>query len=50
MVSDAAVKQHLANLYEKFGIEEGERRRSRLANAVLDTATVTVADIRSARG
>ena len=33
VVSDGAVKQHLANLYEKFGVVEGERRRSRLANA-----------------
>ncbi len=26
-VTDAAVKQHLLNLYDKFGIGEGERRR-----------------------
>ncbi|WP_267220891.1 hypothetical protein [Dyella silvae] len=32
-VSDAAVKQHLIHLYDKFGIFEGEaRRRVRLAN------------------
>lgn len=48
-VSDAAVKQHLANLYEKFGVADGERRRSRLANAALDAAAVTVADVRAAR-
>jgi predicted component of type VI protein secretion system len=46
-VSEAAVKQHLANLYAKFGIGEGERRRSRLANAALDAATVTVAQLRA---
>ena len=46
-VSEAAVKQHLANLYNKFEIVEGERRRSRLANAALDAATVTVAEIQA---
>jgi hypothetical protein len=46
-VSEAAVKQHLANLYTKFAIAEGERRRSRLANAALDAATVTVAMLRA---
>jgi DNA-binding NarL/FixJ family response regulator len=49
VVSDAAVKQHLVNLYEKFGVGEGERRRSRLANAALDSATVTLAELRSVR-
>jgi tetratricopeptide (TPR) repeat protein len=35
-VSEAAVKQHLTHLYDKFGIFEGdERRRVRLANVVL---------------
>jgi DNA-binding transcriptional ArsR family regulator len=48
-VSDAAVKQHLANLYDKFAVVEGDRRRSRLANAALDSAAVTVADIRAFR-
>ena len=48
-MSDAAVKQHLANLYDKFGVVEGDRRRSRLANAALDSAAVTVADIRAFR-
>jgi predicted component of type VI protein secretion system len=46
-VSEAAVKQHLANLYGKFAIVEGERRRSRLANAALDAGSVTVAEIRA---
>ena len=49
-VSDAAVKQHLTNLYEKFGVADGERRRSRLANAALDAGAVSVGDIRAARG
>ena len=47
VVSEAAVKQHLANLYGKFDVVEGERRRSRLANAALDSAAVTLADMRS---
>ena len=50
VVSEGAVKQHLANLYEKFGVVEGERRRSRLANAALDSATVTFSELRSADG
>lgn len=41
-VSDAAVKQHLLRLYDKFGIPGGEeRRRTRLANAAV-AAGVTV--------
>lgn len=40
-VSEAAVKQHLAHLYDKFGIYEGdERRRVRLANAALSEGVV----------
>jgi pSer/pThr/pTyr-binding forkhead associated (FHA) protein len=49
-VSDAAVKQHLANLYDKFAIAgegPGERRRVRLANEALRRGAVTVADLRS---
>jgi hypothetical protein len=46
VVTDAAVKQHLANLYDKFAVTPGERRRSRLANAALDCAAVTLADLR----
>jgi pSer/pThr/pTyr-binding forkhead associated (FHA) protein len=44
-VSDAAIKQHLGRLYDKFGVLEGTRRRSRLANAVLATGAVNVADL-----
>ena len=47
VVSDATVKQHLAHLYDKFDVVDGPRRRSRLANVVLDSAAVTLADIRS---
>ncbi|MBI4728416.1 MAG: FHA domain-containing protein [Acidobacteria bacterium] len=46
-VTDAAVKQHLANLFEKFAIPpEVERRRMRLANEALRLGAVTVADLR----
>jgi pSer/pThr/pTyr-binding forkhead associated (FHA) protein len=44
-VSDAAVKQHLANLFDKFGIAEGERRRVRLANAALSSGAVSLGDL-----
>ena len=47
VVSDAAVKQHLANLYAKFGIDDGERRRVRLANAALFTGAVSLGDLRA---
>ena len=45
IVSDAAVKQHLSRLYDKFGVIDGERRRSRLANAVLASGAVSIADL-----
>jgi hypothetical protein len=47
VVSDAAIKQHLANLYAKFGIDDGERRRVRLANAALFTGAVSLGDLRT---
>jgi pSer/pThr/pTyr-binding forkhead associated (FHA) protein len=46
MVSEAAVKQHLANLFDKFGIVEGDRRRVRLANAALSSGAVSLGDLR----
>jgi DNA-binding CsgD family transcriptional regulator len=45
-VSEAAVKQHLANLYDKFGIYDGDRRRVRLANEALRRGAVRLADLR----
>jgi len=49
-VSEAAVKQHLAHLYDKFGIYgEGDRRRVRLANEALRRGAVTLADVRAAK-
>jgi DNA-binding CsgD family transcriptional regulator len=47
VVSEAAVKQHLANLYEKFGIHVGlDRRRLRLANEALRRGAVSMAEVR----
>jgi hypothetical protein len=47
-VSEAAVKQHLAHLYVKFEIGNGERRRVRLANEALRRGAITLAEVRSA--
>jgi predicted component of type VI protein secretion system len=47
VVTDAAVKQHLLRLYDKFGVyEAGERRRVRLANEAIRRGAVTLADLR----
>ena len=35
VVTEAAVKQHLLRLYQKFRIAEGQNRRTRLANEVV---------------
>lgn len=46
-VSDAAIKQHLLKLYDKFGIESGEeRRRTRLANAAVASGAIKPAEER----
>lgn len=47
VVTEAAVKQHLLRLYEKFGVTgEGERRRVRLANEAMARNAITRADLR----
>jgi predicted component of type VI protein secretion system len=47
VVTEAAVKQHLIRLYDKFGVyESGERRRVRLANEAIRRGAVTLADLR----
>jgi FHA domain len=47
VVSEAAVKQHLARLYRKFGVgEHEERRRVQLANAAVSTGAVSLSDLR----
>jgi len=47
-VSEAAVKQHLSNLYDKFEILDDDSlpaRRVRLANAALETGAVRLSDL-----
>ena len=47
VVSDAAVKQHLSRLYDKFDVgTHAERRRVRLANAALSTGAVRLSDLK----
>jgi hypothetical protein len=47
VVTDAAVKQHLLNLYDKFGIDEGgERRRVLLANEAIKRGAVSLSELR----
>ncbi len=48
VVSEAAVKQHLSRLYDKFDVgPHGERRRVRLANAALALGAVKLGDLRA---
>jgi tetratricopeptide (TPR) repeat protein len=42
-ISEAAVKQHLLQLYDKFEIDDGERRRTRLANKAVAAGVVSLA-------
>jgi hypothetical protein len=51
-VSPAAVKNHLASLYDKFGVygEGEEPRRVRLANDALQRGSVRLADLKDAAG
>lgn len=47
VVTEAAVKQHLLRLYEKFGIlGDGVNRRVRLANEAMARNAITRADLR----
>jgi DNA-binding CsgD family transcriptional regulator len=47
VVSEAAVKQHLSRLYDKFDVAEGERRRVQLANAAVARGAVKLGDLRA---
>jgi DNA-binding NarL/FixJ family response regulator len=48
VITQAAVKQHLVNIYEKFGIEGGDtHRRARLANEALRRGAVSLAQLRT---
>jgi pSer/pThr/pTyr-binding forkhead associated (FHA) protein len=48
VVTDAAVKQHVTNLYDKFGLMDEDRKRVRLANVALQTGAVSLGDLRPA--
>lgn len=45
VVTEAAVKQHLSRLYEKFEIEEGSGRRTRLANEAIRRGAVSMGEL-----
>jgi len=45
VVTEAAVKQHLSRLYDKFRIYEREGRRARLANEAIRLGAVSTAEI-----
>jgi FHA domain len=48
VITQAAVKQHLVNLYHKFGVAAGDaNRRSRLANEALRRGAVSVSELRA---
>lgn len=45
VITEAAVKQHLSRLYDKFAIHEQEGRRVRLANEAIRRGAVSTAEI-----
>jgi pSer/pThr/pTyr-binding forkhead associated (FHA) protein len=48
VITQAAVKQHLANLYDKFGLPSTDsNRRARLANEALRRGAVSLAQLRA---
>ena len=48
VITQAAVKQHLANLYDKFGVAASDsNRRSRLANEALKRGAVSLSQLRA---
>jgi DNA-binding CsgD family transcriptional regulator len=50
VVTEAAIKQHLLHLYDKFGIHSSTaRRRARLANEVIRRGAVSLGDVRAAK-
>jgi pSer/pThr/pTyr-binding forkhead associated (FHA) protein len=49
VITQAAVKQHLANIYEKFGIAgDDEHRRARLANEALRRGAISLTELHGA--
>ncbi len=50
VVTEAAIKQHLLHLYDKFGIyDKAPRRRVRLANEAIRRGAVGLGELRAAR-
>lgn len=49
VVTEAAVKQHLLRLYQKFRVPEGQNRRTRLANEVVSLGLVRPMPVGAAR-
>ena len=48
VITQAAVKQHLVNLYDKFGVQAGDsHRRARLANEALRRGAVSLTQLRA---
>jgi DNA-binding CsgD family transcriptional regulator len=48
VITQAAVKQHLANLYEKFGVASGDaHRRAKLANEALRRGSVSLTQLQA---
>ncbi len=47
VLTDSAVKKHISNLYDKFGLYDKDRRRGRLANEAIARGAVRVAELRS---
>jgi DNA-binding CsgD family transcriptional regulator len=47
-VTEAAVKQHLAHLFDKFAVYGDSGRRTRLANEAIRRGAVRLADLRAA--
>lgn len=49
VITQAAVKQHLANLYDKFGVSaQDAHRRSRLANEAIRRGSVSLSQLQPA--
>ena len=46
VITPAAVKQHLANLYDKFDVPADGSRRARLANEALRRGAISVSQLR----
>ena len=47
VLTESAVKKHVANLYDKFALYDDDRRRGRLANEAISRGAVRVAELRS---